>query len=276
MPRDRYAYTSSTAASRPLVQRGIVVLLIVTGVVLLLLAKAQNSTANHIRTQFLEWLNPVLSAVSQPVTATRSAFTSLSEYNRTVEENRKLRAENDRLRHWQSVALALKAENAALRTLMGYKPADNVSYVTARVIGQSPGAFSNTLMLNAGSEQGLKELQPVVDSYGLIGRVVEVSPTTSRVLLLSDIASRVPVITSGSRQHAILAGTGDNLLRLSFLTVDQQDIQLGEQVVTTEEGGLISGGIMVGSIFRKDKSGFLIKPVRPLTQAEYVRVMVLN
>lgn len=276
MSRDRYAYAASQSSSRPLIQRGFVVLLLVTGVTLLVLAKSQHPAATRMRANFLEFLNPVLSAVSQPVSATKAMFTSVGDHRRTVDDNRKLRAENDRLRQWQSVALALKAENAALRKLMGYKPADNVSYVTARVIGTSPGAFSNTLVLNAGKEQGLKMLQPVVDSYGLVGRLVDVSANTSRVLLLSDVSSKVPVITGTTRQHAILTGTGDDLLRLSFLTVEQNNIQLGEQVVTTEEGGLIPGGIIVGTVFRKDKSGFMIKPVRPLTQTEYVRVMVLN
>jgi rod shape-determining protein MreC len=277
MSRERYAYAVSHSSPRSLVQRGFVVLLVVTAVTLLVLAKSHHPAASRMRSNFLELLNPVLSAVSQPVTATRAMFTSVADYQRTVDDNRKLRAENDRLRHWQAVAMALKAENEALRKLMGYRPADNVSYVTARIIGQSPGAYSNTFMINVGSEQGLKMLQPVVDSYGLVGRIVDLSPGSARVLVLSDITSRVPVITGITRQRAILSGTGDSdLLRLSFLTVEQDNIQLGEQVVTTEEGGLIPGGIIIGSVFRKDDTGYMIKPVRPLTQSEYVRVMVLN
>lgn len=276
--RERYSYAaaSSRAAPRPLIQRGLIVVLLVTGVTLLALAKSHHPAATRMRASFLSLLEPVVSTVSQPVSATRNFFTSVSEHRRTVDDNRKLRNENDRLRHWQSVAMALKAENAALRKLMGYKPADNVTYATARVVGQSPGAYSNSLMINVGEEQGLKPLQPVVDSFGLIGRVVDPASQTSRVLLLSDIGSRVPVITGTTRQHAILAGTGGDLLRLSFLTVEQNNIKLGEQIVTTEEGGLIPGGIIIGSIFRKDKSGYMVKPVRPLTQSEYVRVMILD
>lgn len=257
-------------------QRGFVVLLLITGVTLLVLAKSQHPAALRMRANFLDLLSPLMSTVSQPVTATRSMVSSVGEYKRTVESNRQLREENDRLRHWQSVALALKAENDALRKLTGYSPSDTISYVTARVVGQSPGSYSNALMVNAGSEQGLKNFQPVIDSYGLIGRLIDVGEQNSRVLLLSDITSRVPVITGTTRQHAILAGTGGDLLRLSFLTVEQDNIELGEQVVTTEEGGLIPGGIIIGTVFRKDGSGYMIKPVRPLSQTEYVRVMLLQ
>lgn len=276
MPRDRYAYASSHAAPRPFIQRGLILVLLLTGATLLVLSKSQHPAATRMRAEFLSILQPVVSVVSQPVSAAKSFVNAISDHRQTVEENRKLRAENERLRHWQSVAIALKAENAALRKLMNYQPADHVTYSTARVVGQSPGAYSNTLMLNAGSEQGLRELHPVVDSFGLVGRVIDVAPSSSRVLLLSDISSRVPVITGTTRQHAILTGTGGELLRLSFLTVGQENIQLGEQVVTTEEGGLIPGGIIVGQVFRKDKTGYMIKPVRPLTQSEYVRVMMLD
>lgn len=276
MSRERYAYAASQSSPRPLIQRGLIALLLVTGVTLLLLAKSQHPAAARMRATGLEMLQPVVSVVTRPVAAVRGFVTAVSDHRRTVDDNRTLRAENDRLRHWQSVAIALKAENAALRTLMGYKPADNVTYATARVVGQSPGAYSHSVMINAGRAQGLKDLQPVVDSFGLVGRVVETAESTSRVLLLSDIASRVPVITGTTRQHAILSGTGGDMLRLTFLTVEQNNIRLGEQIVTTEEGGLIPGGIIVGSVFRKDKSGYMIKPVRPLTQSEYVRVMILD
>ncbi len=276
MPRDRYAYAVSSASPRPLVQRGLIVLLLMTGFALLALAKAQHPSVVGMRAQFLDWLNPVLSVISQPVGATRSFFHSMSDYHQTVEENRLLRAENERLRHWQAAAMAFEAENKALRELTGYRPVEKVSYVTARVVGTSPGSYSQSLLINAGKEQGLALYQPVIDHYGLVGRVVDVSATTSRVLLLSDISSRVPVITGSSRQHAILAGTGGDLLRMGFLTVEQDDIQLGEPVVTTEEGGLIPGGIVIGQVFRKDKGGYMVKPVRPLKQAEYLRVIVLD
>jgi rod shape-determining protein MreC len=276
MSRDRYSYSVSNTASRPLLQRGFVLLLVVTGVTLLALSKSQHPAATQMRARALDMLQPVLSVVSRPVSATKDFFAMIGEHRRTLDDNQALRAENDRLRHWQAVALSLKAENQALRNLMDYHPSDTVSYVTARVVGQSPGSYGNLLTVNAGSDDGLKNLQPVIDSYGLVGRIVDVGPKTSHVLMLSDISSRVPVVTGTSRQRAILSGTGGELLRLSFLTVEQKNITLGEQVVTTEEGGLIPGGIAVGSIFRKDKSGFLIKPVRPLAQSEYLRVMILK
>ena len=218
---------------------------------------------------------PIMELVSTPVHGIRHLMENKDALFKAYEENKVLREENDGLRHWQAVAEALKAENESLRALAAYRPVENVQYVTAQVIAQSPDAYAGTLMIDAGSAQGLQSLAPVIDAYGLIGRVVDVSEHTARVLLLSDNSSRVPVITGNTRQHAILAGTGDELLRLTFVGGEQAQIQLGEPVMTTSEGGLIPQSIMVGTVFRRDDHGLLVKPLRPLAAPEYVRAMVV-
>lgn len=272
MSRDRYNYHVSRTQARPATQRMIVVLLVITGITLLVLAKAQHPMVLQLRMRMLDLMRPAMSAISQPVTATRKLATQTGEVLDTAEENRRLRDENETLRHWQSVAQALKAENDALRKLMQYQPLSNASYVTARVIGQSPSTFGQFITLNAGTDEQIDMLQPVVDAYGLVGRVMEVGAHSTRVMLLSDVGSRVPVIMGTNRQRAILTGTGGELLRLGFLD-SSATITLGEPVVTTQEGALIPGGIKVGSVFKRDGNGYLVKPMRPLAQAEYVRVI---
>jgi len=274
MSRDRYSYASS-AHAKPATQRAIVALLLATSVMLLVLARTSHPTILHLRMQMLDMLKPIMSAVSQPVTATRTLARSTSSVLDTAEENRQLKAENETLRHWQSVAQALKAENQSLRGLMAYQPVETASYVTARVIGQSPGNLGRFITINAGKEQGVQELQPVVDAFGLVGRTLEVANNAARVMVLSDVGSRVPVITSSSRHRAILSGTGGDLLRLSFMS-ENATLELGEPVVTTQEGALIPGGIAVGHVFKRDDTGYLVKPARPLTQSEMVRVVQLR
>ena len=249
-----------------------VALLIAAALTLLALAQTSNSLATAARAQLLSIVEPMLALVSQPVASARALAADTRAFFHTMDENRNLKAENERLRHWQSVALELKSENESLRTMANYQPVAEVSYITARVLSTSLGDFSQSILLNVGALDGVENLQPVVDSMGLIGRVTEVGAHSARVLLLSDVASRVPVVSAKGRQRALLTGTGNEMLRLSFLTSDIP-IKLGEQIVTTQEGGLIPAGIPVGTVFRHDESGYLIKPLRPLTRAEYVRVV---
>lgn len=275
MRPERYAYNyASGGANRSLKSRIWLVVLVLLAVVLLIMARANSSIVTNVRMQLDGLVAPLMRLVNSPVRGAEAIVANKKSLFNAYEENKQLTAENDTLRHWQAVAEALKAENDNLRKLAQYRPSEDVTYVTAQVIAQSPDAYAGTLMIDAGAEQGLKSLQPVIDSYGLVGRVVDVGEHTARVLLLSDSSSRVPVITSVSRQHAILAGTGDELLRMTFIGGDSQTIALGEAVMTTAEGGLIPETIMIGNVFRRDANGLLVKPVRPLARAEYVRVMM--
>lgn len=273
MSRDRYSYVvASSSHAKPAHHRFLVALLAVTAIMLLVLTRTQHPALLNLRLQMLELMRPVMSAVSQPVSATRKLASSTGAALNAAEENRILQAENETLRHWQSVAQALKAENQSLRTLMAYQPVEHATYVTGRVIGQSPTNFGQFLTMNSGSEQGVRRMQPVVDAYGLVGRTLEVSRNSTRVMLLSDAGSRIPVVTSATRQRAILAGTGSDLLRLNFLD-EGASINLGEAIVTTQEGDLIPGGIAIGNVFKRDATGYLVKLVRPLTRSEYLRVI---
>lgn len=275
MARDRYAYSVGATHAKPAYQRAITLALVAASVLLLVLARSAHPTLLQARQHLLDLLAPVMRVVNEPISATRAIARDTRSVLDTAHENRRLRAENEVLRHWQSVARALKTENDALRALQDYHPVEEASFVTARVIGQSPGAFGQTVTLNRGRADGVATLQPVVDAHGLVGRSMEVGKHATRVMLLSDAASRVPVITGTTRQKALIAGAGKSLLRLSFLQKDAT-LKLGEPVVTTQDGNLIPGGILVGHVVKRDANGYLVKPPRPLAQAEYMRVMLMR
>jgi rod shape-determining protein MreC len=274
MRPERYSYRYAANASRPVRARLLFAALMLVGLVFLIMARQQSPRLSEWRAAANDWVAPVLESVQRPFRGAHDWLTDKRDLLNAHEENAKLRNENEALRQWQSVAQTLKAENDQLRKLAGYAPVEAVRYVTAEVIAQSPDAYRGSLIINAGSAQGIASLQPVIDSYGLIGRTIEVGDTSARVLLLSDATSRVPVVTATSRVRAILAGTGDEMLRMTFIVGDAKSVTLGEDVMTTAEGGLIPETVMIGSIFRREANGdLLVKPVRPLAEAEFVRVM---
>ena len=275
MRPERYSYSyGSNGSMKSLKARAWLALLVLLAVVLLVMTRLHAPLAERVRNGMDGLVAPVMELVSTPVHGLRHLMENKDALFKAYEENKQLREENETLRHWQAVAQSLKAENEALRAVASYHPVENVHYVTTHVIAQSPDAYAGTLMIDAGSAQGLASLMPVIDADGLVGRLVEVGEHTSRVLLLSDSSSRVPVISGNSRQHAILAGNGDELMRMTFVGGDPAQIQLGEPVMTTAEGGLIPESVMVGTVFRRDANGLLVKPQRPLASAEYMRVMV--
>src|SRR5436853_3534251 len=111
----------------------------------------------------------------------------------------------------QQVALRLSVENVELRDLAKLVPEPAISFVTARVIADSGGAYARNVMVNAGRDNGVTRGQAAITGEGLVGRVAEVGSRAARVLLITDLDSRVPVIVDGTGQRAILAG--DNSAR---------------------------------------------------------------
>lgn len=273
--RYSYHYDRPTDGRGGVRRRMGIVLLVILGLALLALSHTQNERLMHLRTVAMDGLTPVIDVVTWPVREVKIWLEDKDALLAAHKENQELREENENLRQWQSVAKALKAENENLRALADYKPVENVSYVAAQVVGQSPGAYAGRLLINVGAAENIPSLAPVIDSNGLVGRTVEVGEHSSRVLLLSDPTSRIPVITADSRRRAILTGTGDALLHMTFIDGDAKDIALGEGVMSTAQGGLMPESVVVGTIFRRDEGGeLLVKPPRPLAQAEFVRVMV--
>ncbi len=277
MSRERYTtnYTANTQRS-PLALRAVAGVLVLCSLALIFMARSQHPLIPKLNAALLDITTPVVEWVTAPISGARSFIHDKKNLLNAFEENKKLRTENDVLRRWQSVAQTLKAENDALRSLAGYHPVETARYVTARVVGQGTGGYGSTLLLNIGTADGIRELQPVIDAYGMIGRVTNVGEHSARVLLISDALSRIPVVSASARVHAILAGTGDELMQLTFLGDVPTSVAVGEQIVTTEEGGLIPGGIVIGTVFRRDAKGLAVKPLRPLTQNEYVRVVVVE
>ena len=131
-------------------------------------------------------------------------------------ENARLREENERLRRWQSIALALDAENQRLKANLRWIPDPAPSYVTARVVADAGGVYAKAVLLSVGPNHGIRKGEIALDERGLVGRVTEVGARTARVLLITDLNSRIPVILENSRGHAILVGTDGPRPRLIY------------------------------------------------------------
>jgi rod shape-determining protein MreC len=262
----------ASASPKLLIQRGLLVACLVTGVTLLVLGRANHPALAEARIQVLSTLAPVFEAVRAPVESFRNAQAYLADMASAHALNAQLQQENDGLRRWQAVAVALEQENKALRELMAYQPVAQLHYTSAKVIADLQSGNAHSLLINAGSRDGIARYQPVIDAYGLIGRVMELSSHHARVLSITDVNSRIPVVTSKSDTRAILTGTGGEMLKLSFVAPHAAP-KPGEMILTTDDGALVPSGIMVGKIFSVSDDAILVKPIRPLDAPGYVRIV---
>jgi rod shape-determining protein MreC len=262
----------SSAQLRATIQRLTLPLLVLLTAAIVIVGKADQTMFDSLRVSLTDDAAPVLDALSRPLDAATSGVDRLRGVVTMYQDNLRLQQENERLLQWQQAALKLSADNRELRLLLKAVPENAISYVTARVIASSGGGYVRSVIVNAGSMQGLARGQAAVSGEGLIGRLTEVGSRAARVLLITDLNSRIPVVLDGSRAKAVLAGDNSERPLLVFAT-DPDTIKIGDRIVTSGEGGVFPPGLPVGLVAAIDPGGVRIEPFAQLSQLGYVLVV---
>ena len=219
--------------------------LIIFSILLLLVGKINENSLNFLKSYYLDITSNFLTLVGKPVNSLSDGFYRVNNLVNMYTENQILKEENKSLIKWKDLALRLLAENKELQKLLNTVNLDSENLITTRVISNSAGSYVKTLTINVGSNDGVKLGNPVINDWGMIGRIVELGRNSSRVLLTVDINSQIPVYFENSLHRAILVGKNSDLLELKFL---KKRVLLldGDRLLTSGEGGVLPRGIPVG------------------------------
>ena len=237
-------------ASRPikaLARRFAYLLLVGAAVALILIGKIEAVVAERIRSNFSDGVGPILEILSEPVRIAKAAAEHVVDLVDLVEENRRLKEENDRLLQWRVFAKKLEGDNQALKEMLRFDPGPNARFVSARAIADVGGAFARSVLINVGEGKGLRSGLPAMTGDGLVGRVTQVGARTARVLLLTDIKARVPVVIGEPPVRAILAGDNSDNPRLTFID-GEGPLEPGGLIVTSGHGGVFPPGLPIGVV----------------------------
>lgn len=257
---------------RNLLQRFAFVLLIGSAFALMLLGRFDNAAVERARLGIVDAFTPIMDVVSRPVSAVNALVRDFREVVELRSEVARLTEENDRLLQWQTVARRLEAENAAFRDLLDAKTETSSFVIAARVVADAGGPFVRTVLLNAGRQDGVAKGQAVVNANGMVGRIAEVGERAARVLLLSDLNSRVPVVNERSGQRGVLAGDNSEWPQLIFLP-NQAQVQPGDRIVTSGHGGLLPPGLPIGVVAATGDGVVRVQPLVDWHRLEFVRVV---
>jgi rod shape-determining protein MreC len=268
----RNAVAQTAASVRQLMQRFSLALLVAAAAGTMLIGKADTVLLERVRAAALDLVAPLLEAMSRPVATVNDFIATVEDLADLRAENARLREENARLLAWQSVARRLEVENGELRGLLNFKEGPQATFITARVVGDSGSAFVRSMLLNVGRRAGVASGQAVVTGEGLIGRITEVGDGWSRVLLLSDLSFRLPVLVERTRERAILTGDNSPLPKL-VMTQSVVGIQAGDRIITSGHGGSFPVGIPVGVVASTADGGIRVRPLGEVTRLEFVRVI---
>jgi rod shape-determining protein MreC len=255
----------------------VAVVLCALGAVLLLIsdARAQPSPYQPVRAGVETVAGPVGGVFAAPVRWFGSVSDGIRGYFFAVSENRRLKRELAELQPWRDQAIALKNVNARYEAMLGIRPEPDVRMVTARSVLDSRGPFSNARLIDTGSAQGVKVGNPVINEHGLVGRVIGASGNISRMLLLTDVASRTPVLVDRSDARAILTGDGSGNPRLEFVR-GVGSVQAGDRILTSGDGGGFPRGVPIGVAAKGIDGSWRVKLFSDRGAIDYVRVMLFE
>lgn len=226
--------------------------LLIAGVMLIGIDVARPNTVGHVKTAVIDGLAPVFGALANPAQTVGNWVDAGYGVLAIYEQNQQLKAENERLRAWYIAAQRLSAENRELQALVNHQGSWSEPVLSARVIADTGGAFARSLLLDYGAGQGVERGMPAMTAQGVVGRVQTAGQNSSRVLLLTDINSRIPAMLEKNGERLVVAGNNQTRPELQYLR-DDVPVAVGDIVVTSGVGGIFPAGLPLGTVAQVER-----------------------
>jgi rod shape-determining protein MreC len=237
---------------------------------LFLVWRIDSPRVERFRAAVVDRVVPSFDWAMAPVTASVNMVRDFQSYQRIVQQNQDLRNELQKMKAWKEAALQLEQENARLLDLNKVRLDPRLTFVTGVVLADSGSPFRQSVLLNVGARDGIVDGWATMDGIGLVGRISGVGRDTSRVILLTDPASRIPATIQPSGQTAIVQGDNTAAPPVSFLE-DPDLVRPGDRVVSSGDGGVFPAGLLIGQV-AADPGGRL----RVVLAADYERLEFLR
>ena len=255
--------------TRPL-RRVLVTLLVLVLVALFVLWRIDSPRVERFRAALVDRVVPSFDWALVPVTTMVGMIDDFQSYARLYEQNQQLRDELRQMTAWKEAALQLEQKNARLLDLNQVRLDPKLTHVTGVVLADSGSPFRQSVLLNVGARDGIMDGWATMDGIGLVGRISGVGQRTSRVILLTDSNSQVPVVAQPSGQTALLSGDNSPKPLLDFLE-DPDQVRPGDRVVTSGDGEVFPAGLLVGQVVMSSD-----KRLRVVLSADYQRLEFLR
>ena len=227
--------------------------LIVFSIILIYVETIDTKPLNYLRSFIKDTIYRGSVVVSFPVKSFGSVSNVVEDHLNLFNKNIKLKEENSKLKEQIYDPDFLIFENKQLRKLLDEQITSSTNLVSARVILDKQSPYLNSFIINSGSNKKIKNGMAVLDGKNFVGRIVDVNFFSSRVLLITDLNSKIPVLVEPSAHHAILSGHGDNVPTLEYLPKNHT-IQDGDKIYTSGKEGIFDTGIPIGEAKIKDNS----------------------
>ena len=254
------------------VRRLLIAVLIVALALMFLVWRIDSPRVERFRAMLIDRVVPSFEWALVPVTKLADMVEGFQSYARIYEQNQELRRELQQMKAWKEAAVQLEQQNAKLLAQNQVRLDPKLTSVSGVVLADSGSPFRQSVLLNVGSRDGIVDGWATMDGLGLVGRIAGVGQTTSRVILLTDASSRIPVTIQPSGQKAILAGDNSSLPPVEFLESPEQ-VKPGDRVVSSGDGGVFPAGILVGQVAQSTDNRLRVLLAADYERLEFLRVL---
>ena len=231
-------------------QRFSLFVLALLSIVLLFVETLETKPINYLRSLVKDTIYRGSLIISYPSKGISISVKKIEEHLNLYNNYNQLKKENSQLKNKISTTDFLLLENTQLRKLIDEQTTSYNNLVSSRVMLDKQSPYLNSFILNSGRNKEIKKGMAVLDGGNFIGRIVDVNFFSSRVLLVSDLNSKIPVVIEPSGYHAILNGRGTTNPTLEYLP-DEHKVEKGDKVYTSGKEGIFSPGIPVGEVIIK-------------------------
>ena len=254
------------------VRRVLIAVLALVLIGLFLFWRIDSPRAERARMVMIDRLVPSFEWALVPVTKASQMMAGFQSYARIYEQNQELRRELQKMSAWKEAAVQLEQENAKLLAQNNVRIDPALTSVSGVVLTDSGSAFRQSVLLNVGARDGIVDGWATMDGLGLVGRISGVGERTSRVVLMTDPSSRVPVTIQPLGQRAILTGDNTALPILDFIETPD-DVRPGDRVVTSGDGGVFPAGLLVGQAVQATDGRMRLRMAADYGRLEFLRVL---
>jgi len=252
--------------------------LLLSFLLMTLQVRHESAVVTFTRQVVLFTVSPFIKVTAALVHGTRSVWRNYVDLRGLREENTRLLGEVATLRRRIDQLEEQTLETQRLQRLLAMRQSSQTEFLTARVVGKDATNWFKTILLDRGSREGVRRNQPVLAPDGLVGRVLEVTPTSAKIQLLTDPVSAVGGLVQRTRVTGIVSGNLGAGTRVRYLPL-LADVVVGDEVVTSGMGGVFPKGIPVGRITAVERrSGALfqeatLQPIVDLGRLEEVMIL---
>lgn len=254
------------------VRRLLVGLLVLVLLSIFLIWRIDSPRVERFRAALVDRVVPSFDWALIPVTKAAAMIDDFQSYARIYEQNQQLRRELQQMKAWREAALQLEQKNARLLDLNQVRLDPMLTHVTGVVLADSGSPFRQSVLLNVGARDGIRDGWATMDGIGLAGRISGVGNRTARVILLTDSNSRIPVTVQPSGQKALLSGDNTPAPPLEFL--EKPDlVRPGDRVISSGDGGVFPAGLLVGQVAQGPDRRLRVRLAADYERLEFLRVL---